>query len=673
MEDIKEKEIKNSIKPVSIEATEKILRQMKNCVCKIHNGKNKATGFFAKIPYYNDLLNVLITNNHVLGESDIADGQNITISLNNETIIKDIILDSNRKRYTNKTLDVTIIEIREKEDNINDFLLLDKQIINLINKKSNTNNEKFLNNLYENESIYLLNYMNGEKIFSPYGLLKEIQQDEIYHQCFTDLGSSGSPILLLKNNQVIGVHFGAKKKIEFNLGTLLVKPIIEFQQKYLVKIKNEISDNIKSISNIASKNLISQTNKIMNNKNEINKDKIKDCKIKIKTEKVYNCSILDFENLNFENLLGLSIDFKRGFYNYGTPESSKLNSLIQILTSIKEIHDDLRYSKYNIKSKQDIINKFKNIYVFTSFFLKALNEIYKIGKPDEYVSLKQMDILLKFIDKDLTSKSIYDYLMIILELLHQEFLSYPNNIPCQDKLISFNSPYGQFENSKNIFYDYYNNEYKKSKISELFNWISRERKTCKNCYKSTFSFQSFPILSLNLDSMDEFLTKNKLYTKNMNQTGKKFTLDECLKLYSIIDNDYNLIEYCIFCQKEGVFYHNNYFQTSPKYLFIDIYRTKTIKLIFPEEFKLQKDEGSDLKYTKYKLAGFIMKEENNNYSCVLKQNEYHDGKGIIVEEWKKFIDETIVPIKFIKNEKDDIEESKVFHPLNAEILLYKAI
>ena len=342
MEDIKEKEIKNSIKPVSIEATEKILRQMKNCVCKIHNGKDKATGFFAKIPYYNDLLNVLITNNHVLGESDIADGKNITISLNNETIIKDIILDSNRKRYTNETLDVTIIEIRETEDNINDFLLLDKQIINLINKKSNTNNEKFLNNLYENESIYLLNYMNGEKIFSSYGLLKEIQQDEIYHQCCTDLGSSGSPILLLKNNQVIGVHFGAKKKIEFNLGTLLVKPIIEFQQKYLVNIKNEISDNIKSISNIATENLVSQTNKIINNKNEINKDKIKDCKIKIKMEKLINCPNSQFENSNFENLLGLSIEIKRGFYNYGTPGSSKLNSLIQILTSIKEIHDDLR-------------------------------------------------------------------------------------------------------------------------------------------------------------------------------------------------------------------------------------------------------------------------------------------------------------------------------------------
>ena len=390
-------------------------------------------------------------------------------------------------------------------------------------------------------------------------------------------------------------------------------------------------------------------------------------------EKLINCPNSQFENSNFENLLGLSIEIKRGFYNYGTPESSKLNSLIQILTSIKEIHDDLRYSKYNIKSKQDIIYKFNNIYVFTSFFLKALNEIYKNGKPDEHVSLKQMDILLKFIDKDITSKSIYDYLIFILDLLHRELLPYPYNIPCLDNLISYNSPFDQFEKSKKIFYDYYNSIYKESIISELFNWIRRERKTCKNCYKSTFSFQSFPILLFNLDSMDEFLTKNNLYKKNINQTGKKFTLDECLKLYSIIDHIQNIQEYCIYCRKKGVFYSNYFFQTSPKYFFIGINRTKTIKLIFPEEFKLQKDEGSDLKYTKYKLAGFIMKEENNNYSCVLKQNEYHDGKGIIIEEWKKFIDETIVPIKFIKNEKDDIEESKVFHPLNAEILLYKAI
>ena len=55
------------------------------------------------------------------------------------------------------------------------------------------------------------------------------------------------------------------------------------------------------------------------------------------------------KDIKFENLLGLSIEIKRGFYNYGTPGSSKLNSLIQILTSIKEIHDDLRYSKYDEK------------------------------------------------------------------------------------------------------------------------------------------------------------------------------------------------------------------------------------------------------------------------------------------------------------------------------------
>lgn len=76
-EDIKqEKYIKTSPEPVSLEGTEKILSQMKNSICKIHklNGSN-ATGFFCKIKYFNkqNLLPVLITNNHVLNEDDIAD------------------------------------------------------------------------------------------------------------------------------------------------------------------------------------------------------------------------------------------------------------------------------------------------------------------------------------------------------------------------------------------------------------------------------------------------------------------------------------------------------------------------------------------------------------------------------------------------------------------------
>lgn len=44
---MKEKYIITSPIPVSIEGTQKILNQMKKCVCKIHNGAT-GTGFFCK-------------------------------------------------------------------------------------------------------------------------------------------------------------------------------------------------------------------------------------------------------------------------------------------------------------------------------------------------------------------------------------------------------------------------------------------------------------------------------------------------------------------------------------------------------------------------------------------------------------------------------------------------
>ena len=72
MEDtIKEKSIKNSLEPVSIEITKKIINQMEKSVCKIYINGNKGNGFFAIIPYKNKSKKVLITNNHVLGEKEI--------------------------------------------------------------------------------------------------------------------------------------------------------------------------------------------------------------------------------------------------------------------------------------------------------------------------------------------------------------------------------------------------------------------------------------------------------------------------------------------------------------------------------------------------------------------------------------------------------------------------
>ena len=288
MEENKEKYIQNSVEPVSIKSTEIILNQMKNCVCKIHIGGTKGTGFFTKIPYKNDLLTVLITNNHVLGEENLKDGKIINISLNNEETYKNIKIDSNRKRYTNEILDISIIEIKGNLDNINDFLILDNQILDKYNLGPEEDTINCLSDIYENESIYLLNYIDGREIFTSYGLLHSITESKINHKCNTDTGSSGSPILLLKSNKVIGIHYGSSShNFSFNFGTLILKPILEFQKisnNLLVIKKNNIKKNI---SIVRGENKIkNKNNNVMEKKNKAGDDNDWEFIPKVEFEKI---------------------------------------------------------------------------------------------------------------------------------------------------------------------------------------------------------------------------------------------------------------------------------------------------------------------------------------------------------------------------------------------------
>ena len=247
-----EVEIIGAVKPISLKQTSIILNQMQTCVCRIHNGQKKGTGFFLKIPYQKNDLPVLITNNHVLGEEKIAEGQLITLSLQSlndvETTIN-IEIDNGRKRYTNEILDVTIIELNNS-DNIKHFLTLDKKVINIISSENKDSTEYF-NNIYESISLYILKYVENN-ILASFGLLQQISQNSIYHKCSTVYGSSGSPIILLDTNEVIGVHFGpAKHTPNTNEGTFLVEPIRQFQR---------MTDNILVIKKPKASNNCSRNN-----------------------------------------------------------------------------------------------------------------------------------------------------------------------------------------------------------------------------------------------------------------------------------------------------------------------------------------------------------------------------------------------------------------------------
>ena len=90
----------------------------------IKNNGRKGTGFFSKIPFpdKNNLLNVLITNNHILNEKDIENNKILKLIMYNKEkkIKKEIKIDESRKRYTYKKeeegIDITIIEIKPRID-----------------------------------------------------------------------------------------------------------------------------------------------------------------------------------------------------------------------------------------------------------------------------------------------------------------------------------------------------------------------------------------------------------------------------------------------------------------------------------------------------------------------------------------------------------------------------
>ena len=61
-------------------------------------------------PFNANFLPVLITNNHVLSQSDIDNNKVIKLMINNK--VKKIEIDNSRKKYTNPDIDISIIEIK---------------------------------------------------------------------------------------------------------------------------------------------------------------------------------------------------------------------------------------------------------------------------------------------------------------------------------------------------------------------------------------------------------------------------------------------------------------------------------------------------------------------------------------------------------------------------------
>lgn len=255
-----------------------ILDQMNKCVCKVyfeHNGIS--TGFFCFIPYNNIKFPVLIVNNSVIDEEFIKKNETISLELNNEKKALNI---KDKKIYTNMEYNITIIEIDPDKDFIYNFLEIDQNMFK--------EGEIFC----KDQPIYLLQY---DKV--SFGVLKKIDYDDqrIDHACSSDRDSGGSPIMNLSNNRVIGMHYGYLMHKNFNLGTFLKKPFMEFSDKIKDYINSKkIMAKLYSIGT----NLNIPKNELKNfdfeNQNKISKN---DIESEIEKNRILKEKINQIENL----------------------------------------------------------------------------------------------------------------------------------------------------------------------------------------------------------------------------------------------------------------------------------------------------------------------------------------------------------------------------------------
>ena len=362
---IEEKYIDNSVNSLSIEGMENILYQMKNCICKIvKNDGSKGTGFFCKIPFPNEynLLPVLITNNHVLGQNDLGYHNIIEITIDNEKREKNIKINSKRLVYTNENLDFTFIEIQPNKDNIFNFLEIDE----IINKE-----ETFTEKSFKKKSIYTLHYPKGKDVEVSYGQIKDLMGEDIRHLCITDKGSSGSPILSLDSFKVIGIHKGNGLHFDFNLATFIKYAINvfhkvfknEFNKKNFNKdkIKNEMTINYSigdyNYIRIFSKKFVKNNKKnckiIINGEKEselceyIDKDLLKSKTniLEIKLREIKSITDMSYMFLECRRLL-----FIPDISNWDTSKVTDMSYMFGSCLSLSSLPEKLNWNTSNVKS-----------------------------------------------------------------------------------------------------------------------------------------------------------------------------------------------------------------------------------------------------------------------------------------------------------------------------------
>ena len=314
----------------------KILIQIQKCLSEIliNNGKN-GTAFFCKIPFPDSthLLPVLMTDKNLLNDDNITKMKILEFTMHRRLF--KISLDINRIIYFSQKYNITIIEIKENDNlDINSFLEIDEQFFS-----SYLNNKAY---------IYLLHYpnLNGISCFSE-GRIIEIKDDNFsfIHNCYTELGSIGGPLINLSNYKVIGMHIGEESN-EKKYGILLKLPILEFYNEINKNCKNN-SQIINSFQNnndyyinelnIKNTYLINEINKL---EEELKKEKNEN---KILKGKINHLEYIINENNEKINKSQLKIEELEEIIKNKSKNDQNLQKIIKLMEELSQLKSKLPF------------------------------------------------------------------------------------------------------------------------------------------------------------------------------------------------------------------------------------------------------------------------------------------------------------------------------------------
>jgi len=273
-------------KPIELSKKEK-LKYMENYICKVIGDKIVGTGFFFKVKGITELIPVLITNYHIINDEYLGKNNFLKVYIKgNYQLIK---INKESKLYSSERdkYDIMIIKLNDDKDAINNYLEIERKIFE---------NDSLLT--YKKEDIYILHHpksMSGKACISYGKGIELINKYDIKHFCYTDIGSSGGPIISLSTNKVIGIHKGfidngAKS---FNIGTFLKFPLDELDSKIkknflennhiiaVINIKFEdINKDIRIINSYEENMTTKSTNSCLK-KDYLDENEIKKCLIEI--------------------------------------------------------------------------------------------------------------------------------------------------------------------------------------------------------------------------------------------------------------------------------------------------------------------------------------------------------------------------------------------------------